>query len=36
MQKGEIVVAEGKNWKVLGTVGEPWPEMFGATRSPRI
>ena len=36
MQKGDIVVAEGKNWKVLGTVGELYPEMFGAARPPRV
>jgi hypothetical protein len=36
MQKGETVVVEGKNWKVLGTVGELYPEMFGAARPPRV
>jgi hypothetical protein len=36
MNKGETIVVEGKKWKVLGTVGELWPEMFGATRPPRL
>jgi len=36
MKKGETVVVEGKKWRVLGTMGELWPEMFGATRPPRV
>ncbi len=36
MKKGDTVVVDGKKWKVLGTVGELWPEMFGATRPPRV
>ena len=36
MKKGETVVVEGKKWRVLGTMGELWPEMFGATRPARV